>query len=111
MDSKVELLARVAQKTKTTVDDLLLMSTRGTRKIAEARQIAYYVIWAYGRRSASDVAKTFGRDSTSVLYGIRKVEKTECLRMIAEQILREHQDAISLRIPGSQNVLVPSRLR
>lgn len=111
MDSKVELLARVAQKTKTTVNDLIVMQTRGSRKISEARQIAYYVLWAYGRRSASDVAKTFGRDPTSVLYGIKKVTESKQLQKIAKEILQEHQDAISLRISGSRNVLVPSRLR
>ena len=50
---------------------------RGTQKnkgTAEARQIAMYMIRKLTNLSLPDIGKEFGRDHSTVLYAIRKVE-------------------------------------
>ena len=51
-------------------------STERTREIAQARQIAMYLIRRMTNLSLNDIGKEFGdRDHTTVLHSLDKVEK------------------------------------
>ncbi len=57
------------------VDEMLLRSTRKTKGIAEARQVAMYLLRTMTNATQSDVGQEFGRDHSTVVYGIQKVEE------------------------------------
>ena len=56
------------------VDEATLRGTQRTRGIAEARQVAQYLIRKLTNLSLPDIGTEFGKDHTTVLYNIRKVE-------------------------------------
>ena len=56
------------------VDETILRGTQKTKGIAEARQIAMYLIRKLTNLSLPDIGKEFARDHSTVLYAIRKVE-------------------------------------
>ena len=56
------------------VDDATLRGTQRTRGVAEARQVAQYLIRNLTNLSLPDIGQEFGKDHTTVLYNIRKVE-------------------------------------
>ena len=56
------------------VDESVLRSTQKNKGVAEARQIAQYLIRKLTNLSLPDIGKEFARDHTTVLYAIRKVE-------------------------------------
>ena len=56
------------------VDEATLRGTQKSKGIAEARQIAMYLIRKLTNLSLLDIAKEFGKDHSTVLYNIRKVE-------------------------------------
>ena len=56
------------------VDEVILRGTQKNKGTAEARQVAMYLIRKLTNLSLPDIGKEFGRDHSTVLYAIRKVE-------------------------------------
>ncbi len=56
------------------VDEATLRGSQKTKGIAEARQVAMYLIRKLTNLSLPDIGKEFGKDHSTVLYNIRKVE-------------------------------------
>ena len=56
------------------VDEAALRGSQKSKGIAEPRQIAMYLIRKLTNLSLPDIGKEFGRDHSTVLYAIRKVE-------------------------------------
>ena len=56
------------------VDESVLRGTQKNKGVAEPRQMAMYLIRKLTNLSLPDIGKEFGRDHTTVLYAIRKVE-------------------------------------
>ncbi len=56
------------------VEESVLRGTKKNKGTAEARQTAMYLIRKLTNLSLPDIGKEFGRDHTTVLYAIRKVE-------------------------------------
>ena len=56
------------------VDESVLRGTQKNKGTAEARQMAMYLISELTNLSLPDIGKEFGRDHSTVLYAIRKVE-------------------------------------
>ena len=52
-----------------------LMSTKRDREIARPRQVAMYLCKALTSRSFPDIGRRFGRDHTTVLHAVSKVEE------------------------------------
>ena len=57
------------------IEESVLRSTQKTKGTAEARQIAMYLIRKMTSLSLPDIAKEFGKNHTTVLYAIRRVEE------------------------------------
>ena len=58
------------------VDEAVLRGTLKNKGTTEARQVAQYLIRKLTNLSLPDIGKEFGRDHSTVLYAIRKVEAT-----------------------------------
>ncbi len=58
------------------VDEATLRGSQKSKGIAEARQVAMYLIRKLTNLSLPDIGKEFGKDHSTVLYNIRKVETT-----------------------------------
>ena len=56
------------------IDEAVLRGPLKNKGTTEARQVAMYLIRKLTNLSLPDIGKEFGRDHSSVLYGIRKVE-------------------------------------
>ena len=56
------------------VDESILRGNQRTRNVAEARQISMYLIRKLTNLSLPDIGVEFGKDHTTVLHSIRKVE-------------------------------------
>ena len=56
------------------IDESVLRGTLKTKNVAEARQMAMYLIRNLTNLSLPDIGKEFGRDHSTVLYAIRRVE-------------------------------------
>ncbi len=56
------------------VEEAVLRGTQKTKGIAEARQVAMYLVRKLTNLSLPDIGKEFGKDHSTVLYNIRKVE-------------------------------------
>ena len=56
------------------VDESVLRGTQKNKGTAEARQTAMYLIRKLTNLSLPEIGKEFGRDHSTVLYAIRKVE-------------------------------------
>ena len=56
------------------VDETVLRGTLKNKGTAEARQVAIYMIRKLTNLSLPDIGKEFGRDHSTILYAIRKVE-------------------------------------
>jgi len=57
------------------IEEAILRSTQKTRNTAEARQVAMYLIRKMTNLSLPDIAKEFGKNHTTVLYAIRRIEE------------------------------------
>ena len=64
------ILARIAKHHGVTVDDLL--GDRRTRRVAEPWMLAYAVVEVATGMTLSEIGREFGRDHSTILYGIRK---------------------------------------
>ena len=56
------------------VDETVLRGTLKNKGVAEARQVAMYLIRKLTNLSLPDIGKEFAKDHSTVLYAIRKVE-------------------------------------
>ena len=56
------------------VDEMILRGSQRTKNVAEARQIAMYLIRKLTNLSLPDIGQEFAKDHTTVLHSIRKVE-------------------------------------
>ena len=56
------------------VDEVALRGSQKTKGIAEPRQIAMYLVRKLTNLSLPDIGREFGKDHSTVLYNIRKVE-------------------------------------
>ena len=56
------------------VDEAVLRGSQKSKGIAEARQMSMYLIRKLTNLSLPDIGKEFGKDHSTVLYNIRKVE-------------------------------------
>ncbi|MBQ3486903.1 MAG: chromosomal replication initiator protein DnaA, partial [Clostridia bacterium] len=56
------------------IDESVLRGTQKTKGVAEARQVAMYLIRKLTNLSLPDIGDQFGRDHATVLYSIRKVD-------------------------------------
>jgi chromosomal replication initiation ATPase DnaA len=66
--------ATVAHVTGVGLKDLCA-TTRGSPKVAFARQIAMYLSHIVFTISPAEVARAFGRDPTTVAYALRRIEE------------------------------------
>ena len=74
-----------------------LLSERRTRAIARPRQIAMYLCKQHTTRSYPDIGRRFGgRDHTTVLHGVRKIEE---LLPTDEQVARD-VEALTRKLRG-----------
>ena len=56
------------------VDESILRGPQKTKGVNEARQVAIYLIRKLTNLSTPDIGKEFGKDHTTILYSIKKVE-------------------------------------
>ena len=56
------------------VDEVTLRGSQKSKGITEARQLAMYLIRKLTNLSLPDIGKEFGKDHSTILYNIRKVE-------------------------------------
>ena len=56
------------------IDEVVLRGTLRNQATAEARQVAMYLMRNLTNMSTTDIGREFGRDHTTVLHAIRKVE-------------------------------------
>ena len=56
------------------IDEAVLRGSQKSKNIAEARQVSMYLVRKLTNLSLPDIGKEFGKDHTTVLYNIRKVE-------------------------------------
>ncbi len=56
------------------IDETVLRGSQKSKGIAEARQISMYLVRKLTNLSLPDIGKEFGRDHSTILYAIRKVE-------------------------------------
>jgi chromosomal replication initiator protein len=56
------------------VDDVELRGSKKHKGIAEPRQVAMYLVRKLTNLSLPDIGREFGKDHSTVLYNIRKVE-------------------------------------
>ena len=65
-------------------------SPRRARAVARPRQVAMYLAKQLTSLSLPDIGRKFGRDHSTVLYGVRKIEKL----MEADRALQEEVEAL-----------------
>jgi chromosomal replication initiator protein len=74
-----------------------LLSERRTRAVARPRQIAMWLCKQHTTRSYPDIGRRFGgRDHTTVLHGVRKIEE---LMPLDDQIARD-VEALTRKLRG-----------
>ncbi len=56
------------------IDESVIRGTLKNKGTTEARQVAIYLIRKLTNLSLPDIGKEFGRDHSTILYGIRKIE-------------------------------------
>ena len=56
------------------VDDTVIRSTKKSKGVADARQVAMYLIRQLTNLSFPDIGKEFARDHTTVMHAVKKVE-------------------------------------
>lgn len=68
-----EVIARVAAIFNLKSDALI--SYDRTARTSHIRQLAYYVIRTRLRHSLPEIGRVFGRDHTTILHGVQKIER------------------------------------
>ena len=72
------------------LDEAILRGTQKNKRIAEARQVAVYLIRKLTNLSTPDIGKEFNRDHTTVLHSINKIE--EGIKSSDETLKKNIQD-------------------
>ena len=72
------------------LDEAILRGTQKNKRIAEARQVAVYLIRKLTNLSTPDIGKEFNRDHTTVLHSINKIE--EGIKASDESLKKNIQD-------------------
>ncbi|ANK79414.1 MAG: hypothetical protein TEF_00375 [Rhizobiales bacterium NRL2] len=69
-------MMRIAERTAVVcgVDLYCMLSSRKAHDVAEARQIAAYVIWRRLGKSMPEIGRFFDRDHTTILHAVHKIE-------------------------------------
>lgn len=75
------------------LEDVELLSNRRCVKVVRPRQIGYYLCKKLTRRSLPEIGRKFGRDHTSIIAGVRKIE---------ELIIADEQIAVDVRVLTSR---------
>lgn len=83
------------------VDATDLLSARRTWDLVRPRQVAYYLCKKLTLKSLPEIGRKFGRDHTTILYGVRLVAKNRAvdeklnqdIHAIAEQFGGLHENA------------------
>jgi chromosomal replication initiation ATPase DnaA len=96
-----EILGRVARVLHVPVSELL-KPNRGQIRIAEARQIAMYLLFHLNGHSLSRVGDVMARDRTTVRYAVDKVSMDKRLRDTAAHIMVGYKNAVAASNPGSK---------
>lgn len=78
------------------IEQVDLLSARRTVGIVRPRQIGYYLCKRLTLKSLPEIGRKFGRDHTSILAGIRKIEE---LRR-TDPVIAENIRAITSRLGG-----------
>ena len=76
-------------------DENTLRGSQKTKGITEARQVAIYLIRKLTNLSLPDIGKEFGKDHTTILYSIKKVES---MLKTGDQQLQDHIRDITANI-------------
>ena len=76
-------------------DEATLRGSLKTKGITEARQVAVYLIRKLTNLSLPDIGKEFGKDHTTILYSIKKVES---MLKTGDQQLQDHIRDITANI-------------
>ncbi len=71
-------------------------SPRRARSVARPRQVAMYLAKQLTSLSLPDIGRKFGRDHSTVLYGVRKIEKL----MEDDKALEEDVEALRRKLEG-----------
>ena len=72
------------------LEESVIRGTQKTKRIAEARQIAVYLIRKLTNLSTPDIGKEFNRDHTTILHSINKIE--ESIKANDEALKKNIQD-------------------
>ena len=56
------------------IDDVVIRSTKKSKGVADARQVAMYLIRQLTNLSFPDIGREFARDHTTVMHAVKKVE-------------------------------------
>jgi len=95
-----EILGRVARVLCVPVSELL-KPNRGQIRIAEARQIAMYLLFHLNGQSLTNAGEVMARDRTTVRYAVDKVSKDKRLKETAVRIMAGYKNAISAKLSSS----------
>jgi len=81
------------------IDPSVIRSTQKNKNTAEARQIAMYLIRSMTNLSLPDIGREFGRDHSTVIHSLKKVEKDMAVpgSPLADQI-RDITEAINNKL-------------
>ena len=77
------------------VDENILRGTQKTKGITEARQVSMYLIRKLTNLSLPDIGKEFGKDHSTILYSIKKVES---MLAAGDTVLQDHIRDITANI-------------
>ena len=58
------------------IDDAVIRSAKKSKGVADARQVAMYLIRQLTNLSFPDIGKEFDRDHTTVMHAVKKVESS-----------------------------------
>lgn len=76
-----------------------MQSEERTHAVAEARQIAFYVIWRRTGSSLPEIGRFFNRDHTTVLHGVKKISDLVATRREIAAIVDALMEDMTLAAP------------
>lgn len=96
-----EILGRVARVLHVPVSELL-KPNRGKIGIAEARQVAMYLLFHLNGQNLSRAGEVMDRDRTTIRYAVDKVTANKRLRDTAARIMVGYRNAVASSNPVSK---------
>ena len=76
------------------IEEKLLFSDRRSSSVADARHLTFYLIYTLTSYSVRYIAKTFKKDTTTVLYGFKKIERTSKYNPVLKRKLARLKEKI-----------------